>query len=74
MSKLSPAVEPYEIMSIDSVGGFEGNRSSNKFMHILVDRFTRYAWISMTKGQCAKEFIKLVDPIAQKNQIKNNLN
>lgn len=69
MSKLGPAKEPYEILSIDSVGGFGGNRSPKKFMHILVDHFSRYAWISTSTGQCAQDFIKLIDPIAQKNKI-----
>ena len=70
MSKLGPPVEPYEIMSIDTVGGFSGNRSSKKFMHILVDHFTRYAWISTTRRQCARDYIKLIEPIAKKNKIK----
>lgn len=70
MSKLGPAKHPFEIMSIDSVGGFGGNRTPKKFMHILVDHFTRYAWISTSVGQSAKDFIKLIDSITQKNRIK----
>lgn len=37
MSKLGPARKPYEIISIDTVGGFGNNRSAKKYMHILVD-------------------------------------
>ena len=66
---MGPTIEPHEIMSIDIVGGFGGNRSPKKFMHILVDHFTRYAWISTTRRQCARDYIKLVDPIAKKNKI-----
>jgi transposase InsO family protein len=69
MEKLGPPKEPYEIMSLDTVGGFSGNRSTKRYMHILVDHFSRYAWISTSKGQCAKDFIKLIQPIASKQEI-----
>ena len=57
-------------MSIDSVGGFAGNKSTKRFMHILVDHFSRHAWISTTRTQCSRDFIQLIDPIAKKNKIK----
>lgn len=38
-------------MSIDSVGGFCGNISPKKYLHILADNFSRYAFISNCKGQ-----------------------
>jgi len=65
MSKLGPAREPYEIMSVDTVGGFGKIRSTKKYMHILVDHFSRYAWILTTQGQCARDFINLIDPVAK---------
>lgn len=70
MSKLGPAREPFEIMSIDTVGGLRGNRSKKRFMHILVDHFTRYTWISTSKTQGCQDFIHLVAPIAKENKIK----
>lgn len=69
LSQLGPATEPFQIMSIDSVGGFSGNRSSKRYMHILVDHFTRYAWIYTSKGQNAQDFINLIRPIAKHNKI-----
>lgn len=66
LSQFGPAECPFQIMSLDSVGGFGGNRSSKRYMHILVDHFTRYAWISTTKGQNAQDFINLINPIAKK--------
>uniref|UniRef100_A0A1B6CSL2 RNA-directed DNA polymerase n=1 Tax=Clastoptera arizonana TaxID=38151 RepID=A0A1B6CSL2_9HEMI len=69
LSKLGPAETPFQIMSLDSVGGFGGNRSSKRYMHILVDHFTRYAWISTTKGQDAQDFIDLVHQILKNNKI-----
>lgn len=38
-------------------------------MHILVDHFTRYAWILTSKGQNAKDFITLLNPIVKKHKI-----
>jgi len=70
LSKLGPATKPYEIMSIDSVGGFGGNKSTKKYLHILADHFTRYAFISTSKGQNARDFISLIDPVAKQYKIK----
>lgn len=69
LSQLGPAIRPYEIMSLDTVGGFAGNRSPKRYMHILIDHFTRFAWISTTKGQNAQDFINLINKIANKNKI-----
>lgn len=69
LSQLGPATEPFQIMSLDTVGGFSGNRSPKKYMHILVDHFTRYAWISTSKGQSAHDFINLINPIAKDNNV-----
>ena len=69
LSKLGPASKPFEIMSIDTVGGFGGNRSTKKYMHILVDHFSRRAFISTTKSQAAKHLIDLIDRVAARNEI-----
>lgn len=39
-------------------------------MHILVDHFARFAWISTSRTQCAKDFIHLIAPVAKQNKIK----
>ena len=70
MSRIGPATAPYEVMSIDTAGGFAGNRSPKKFMHILVDHFSRYAWISTAKTQSSKDFISLINKVAKDNHIK----
>lgn len=46
LSQLGPAKQPYEIMSLDTVGGFAGNKSTNKYLHLLADHFTRHAFTS----------------------------
>lgn len=60
LSQLGPASYPLEIVSIDTIGGFNNNNSSHKYMHLMVDHFTRYAFIITSKTQVAKDFIKLV--------------
>jgi len=57
-------------MSIDLVGGFDGNRSTKKYLHILADHFSRYAFISTSKGQNARDFISLINSVAQHHRIK----
>ncbi|CAB0043603.1 unnamed protein product [Trichogramma brassicae] len=60
MAHLGPAKAPLEIVSIDMIGGFGGSRSTKRYLHLLVDHFTRYAWITTSKTQNSKDFIKLL--------------
>lgn len=60
MSHLGPATKPFEICSIDTIGGFGGSRSTKRYLHLLSDHFTRYAVILTSKTQNANDFIKLV--------------
>lgn len=70
LSKLGPASQPYEIMSVDTVGGFVGYKSTKRFMNILVDHFTRKAFISTTTSQTAKELVKLIDRVTCEKHVK----
>ena len=70
MSHLGPATRPFEIVSIDTIGGFGGNRSTKKYLHLLVDHFTRYAYIVTSKTQSANDFIKLIKQIPQNKKIE----
>ncbi len=47
-------------MSLDTIGGFGGGHSTKRYPHLLVDHYTRYAYILCTKGQTAAEMIALV--------------
>lgn len=69
MSHLGPATKPFEIMSIDTIGGFGSSRSTKKYLHLLVDHFTRYAFILTSKTQSANDFIKLVMSIVDVEDI-----
>ena len=61
MSKLGPAKKPFEIMSFDTVGGYSNNISSKKFMHILMDHFSRTVFMSTSKTQRSDDITKLID-------------
>lgn len=69
MSHLGPATYPFEIMSIDTIGGFGGSRSTKTYLHLLVDHFTRYAYILTSKTQNANDFIKLINKVIPENKI-----
>lgn len=69
MSHLGPAKYPFEIVSIDTIGGFGGSRSTKKYLHLLVDHFTRYAYILTSKNQNSKDFIKLTEKVTQSYDI-----
>lgn len=69
MSHLGPATKPFQIMSIDTIGGFGGSRSTKKYLHLLVDHFTRYTYIVTSKTQKANDFIKLVKIAAETEDI-----
>lgn len=60
LSQLGPVEEPFEIVSIDTIGGFKGNKSTKKYLHLAVDHFTRFAYITTSKTQVAKDFINLI--------------
>lgn len=69
MSHLGPATRPFEIMSIDTIGGFGGQRSTKRYLHLLVDHFSRYAFILTSKTQTASDFIKLVQDTLEIDRI-----
>lgn len=69
MSHMGPAKYPFEIVSIETIGGFGGSRSTKKYLHLLVDHFTRYAYILTSQNQNSKDFIKLVKNVTQSYKI-----
>lgn len=70
LSRLGPAERPFQILSLDTIGGFAGNRSRKRYLHLLVDHFTRFAWIRTSSTQNATDFIKLLEPIIEKENVE----
>lgn len=73
LGMFGPATKPYEIMSLDTIGGFSNNGSQKRYMHLLIDHFSRYIYISCTSGQSSRDFISLVDSVQKDNQISTLL-
>lgn len=69
MSHLGPATHPFQIVSIDTIGGFGGSRSTKKYLHLLVDHFTRYAYVLTSKNQSSSDFIKLIKNVTESYNI-----
>lgn len=61
---LGPPKDPYEFMSLDTIGGFGRAGSENKYVHVLIDHFTKYIWARCSTNQTSAEFIKLISPVA----------
>ena len=69
MSQLGPATKPFQIMSLDTIGGFGGQRSLKRYLHLLVDHFTRFTYILCSKNQNAQDYIKLIEKIPKEETI-----
>lgn len=69
MGHLGPATKPFHIMSLDTVGGFGGYRSPKRYLHLLVDHFTRFAYILTSKNQTSAEMISLINSVHKENPI-----
>lgn len=70
---LGPATLPFQIMSLDTIGGFANNNSPKRYLHLLVDHFSRYAFILCSSGQSAKEMISLIDRVRKVHPIETLL-
>lgn len=64
-----PATKPFQIMSLDTIGGFGNNNSTNRYLHLLVDHFSRHAYILCSKGQSAKDMITIVNSVHKDHPI-----
>lgn len=73
LSQLGAVSKPFEIVSLDTVGGFAGNKSSKKYLHLITDHFTRYAFITTSTNQTANDFIKLVKSTKNTDKIQTLL-
>ena len=73
LGQLGPAERPFQIMSLDTVGGFGGRRSTKRYLHILVDHFTRFAYVLPSKNQTSSEFMKIINTALKDHHIETLL-
>lgn len=55
------ALEPFHVISCDSIGGLEHYGSSKRYLHIAIDHFSRYIWILASRTQTALDMINLLN-------------
>ena len=65
LSQIGPAKNPFDIISIDTIGGLSGYNSSKQYIHLAIDNFTRFIWTVTSKTQTSKDFINLIKNIMQ---------
>lgn len=65
IGQIGPAKKPFEIIHIDTKGGFSDPKNKLRYCHLAIDMFSRYVWARTSDGQMAKDFIKLIDLIKQ---------
>ena len=63
LSRMGPAIRPFQIVSIDTKGGFSGYKSAKKYLHMAIDHMTRFVWTTTAKGQGENDLINLVNEI-----------
>ena len=69
LDKIMTPENPYQMLSLDTVGGFAGYKSQKKYLHLLTDHFSKYVWILPSSTQGADDFIKLVRNVADDHEI-----
>lgn len=73
LGHFDPATEPYQIMSLDTIGELGSRRSSKNYIHLSENHFTRYAFILTSTNQNAAEFIRLIDSVHKEHPMKTLL-
>ncbi|GFW92310.1 transposon Tf2-8 polyprotein [Trichonephila clavipes] len=69
LEEVPVAEEPSEMILLDTVGGFNYHNSQKKYLHIVLDHATRYAWTfpsksvtSETYTNCSKQIFSIQCP------------
>ena len=73
LGHFGPGTKPFQIVSLDTVGGFNCERSKHRYLHLLIDHFTRFAYILTSQNQNTKTFIKLIKSVLKDFQFETLL-
>lgn len=68
-SILGPRKKPLEIVSLDTVGVLSIPNSTIRYLHVLIDHFTRFVWVLPSKSQETRDFVKLIGLVLGDNKI-----
>lgn len=70
LSRMGPVVYPFDIVSIDTKGGFSGLKSAKKYLHFAIDHESRYVWTVCAKGQGENDLIHLMREVLKDGRPK----
>ena len=62
---LGPAENPFQIIYVDTKGGFAEQTIKARYLHLAIDAFSRFVWGRTSDSQMAKDYIKLLELIEQ---------
>ena len=65
LGRLTESIEPFDVVYIDTVGGFTGYGSLKKFLHIAVDGMSRFVWVTCSKTQNSLDFKRLIKTVME---------
>ncbi|GFX49527.1 transposon Tf2-8 polyprotein [Trichonephila clavipes] len=63
LQEVPVAEEPFEMISLDTVGGFNYHNSQKKYLHIVLDHATRYAWTFPSKSVTSETYTNCLKQI-----------
>ena len=63
VSRIGPTTRPFQVVSIDTKGGFSGFKSTKKYLHLAIDHMTRFTWHTTSKGQGEGDLINLMKEV-----------
>ena len=70
LGTLGPAKEPFEVVSIDTKGGFKNLKSTKRYLHLAICHMTRKVWHVTSKSQTEEDMINLVKEILKEGNRK----
>jgi len=65
MQSLPPAEDPFDLISIDTIGGLQHYGSTKKYIHLVVDHATRYIWTFASKSCTTDSYINCLNKVFQ---------
>jgi len=63
LDSLPPSEHPFDLVSIDTIGGLSGYNSTKKYIHLVIDHATRYIWTFSSKSQTTDSYINCLKQI-----------
>jgi len=57
LQALPPAEKPFDLLSIDTIGGFINYGSNKSYIHLIIDHATRFIWTFASKSQTTQTYI-----------------